>query len=273
MVFAPKLIIHDQSRKLLNGFLAHPSHALLLHGPQGVGTYTIASAVAGTIHADSLITTLRPIDGKDITIDQVRQLYVETHSVETSPKIVIVDEADTMSHPAQNAFLKLLEEPPQNVIFIMLAHNMQLLLPTILSRVKCIELRPISPEPMIKFISSLTNDPTTQAQIAFLAPGLPAQAVRLTADHDILQTHAQLTRDARSFIEGETYDRLILVNSYAQQRDSAIAFVGMVGKLLVFMLHKQHVSPERLHTVSDVLDHLQENANVKLQLTQLSLSL
>lgn len=273
MAFAHNLTIHPQSRALLEGIVAHSSQAVLLHGPAGVGTLTIARALADALQKDNPVLTLGPIEGKDISIDQIRQLYSETHSVETSAKIVIIDDADTMSHPAQNAFLKLLEEPPRNIIFIMLAHNVQLLLPTIHSRVETIEIRPAAPKEMKAFIQKLTQDTTLQAQIAFLAPGLPAHASRLVDDQEILQAHAQLTRDARSFIEGETYDRLILANSYAQQREAAISFVTMVGKLLMFMLHKQYVAAERLDAVGDALDHLQENANVKLQLTRLSLTL
>lgn len=73
---------------------------------------------------------------REITVDQIRAL-VEDASVlpnEAEHKVYILPEADTMNIAAQNAFLKLLEEPPAFVSFLLCAENPMALLETVRSR-------------------------------------------------------------------------------------------------------------------------------------------
>ena len=67
-------------------------------------------------------------------------------------KICIVWGAEKMNAQASNAFLKLLEEPPQKTYFILIAENEELLLPTIVSRCQHIEINPIESNALIKVI-------------------------------------------------------------------------------------------------------------------------
>src|SRR5690606_41517756 len=63
----------------------------------------------------------------------IRRLY-DLARTKGSKKYIIIDYAETMAKPAQNAFLKLLEEPNDQIHFILLSHQPQSLLPTIMSR-------------------------------------------------------------------------------------------------------------------------------------------
>lgn len=83
------------------------------------------------------IFTVNPADGKkNITVSQIRELrseaYVKAHSA--LRRVFIIDGADKMNEQAQNALLKVLEEPPQNVVFLLTASSRTLLLETIVSR-------------------------------------------------------------------------------------------------------------------------------------------
>lgn len=96
------------------------------------------------VHPD-IITVSRPVDGKgnqkrEIGVDQIRALSMDACVLpnESARKLYILDEADTMNLSAQNAALKLLEEPPAGVIFLLCVTNPSLLLPTVRSR--CVEL-------------------------------------------------------------------------------------------------------------------------------------
>ena len=73
---------------------------------------------------------------REITVDQIRAL-VEDAAVlpnEAERKVYILPEADAMNAAAQNAFLKLLEEPPAFVSFLLCAQRAEALLPTVRSR-------------------------------------------------------------------------------------------------------------------------------------------
>lgn len=73
---------------------------------------------------------------KEIVVDQIRALSADSVILpnESERKVYIIEEADLMNVQAQNAALKLLEEPPKGVIFILCVENAQLLLPTVRSR-------------------------------------------------------------------------------------------------------------------------------------------
>ena len=69
-------------------------------------------------------------------VDKIREIKSDAYTMpyDGKYKIYILKNAQNMTIQAQNAILKLLEEPPENVIFILTCNNKQELLPTILSR-------------------------------------------------------------------------------------------------------------------------------------------
>ncbi len=73
---------------------------------------------------------------RGITVDQVRAVVADAQVMpnEAARKVYIFHDADTMNPSAQNAMLKLLEEPPESAAFVLCAGNPQLLLPTVRSR-------------------------------------------------------------------------------------------------------------------------------------------
>lgn len=78
---------------------------------------------------------------RELTVDQIRRISADAAILpnDAARKVYILPEADLMNTAAQNAFLKLLEEPPAWVVFVLVAANVSLLLPTVRSR--CTELR------------------------------------------------------------------------------------------------------------------------------------
>lgn len=78
---------------------------------------------------------------KDIDVEQAREIpsFLRLTPFMGGWRIVIVDDADTMTRAAQNAILKTLEEPPANALIILIAHRPGMLIPTIRSRCRMIE--------------------------------------------------------------------------------------------------------------------------------------
>lgn len=91
------------------------------------------------IHPDVLVRG--PAEGKkEIPVAIVRGMVADAPTLpnEADAKVYIVEEADSLNPNAQNAFLKLLEEPPSFVTFLLIAENPLALLPTVRSR--CVHL-------------------------------------------------------------------------------------------------------------------------------------
>ncbi|MEZ5813505.1 MAG: DNA polymerase III subunit delta' [Alphaproteobacteria bacterium] len=110
--------------------------------------------VASGGHAD-LLTIERAYDpAKDeykggIAVDEIRKVNPflrMTASRDNGWRVVIIDDADTMNRNAQNALLKILEEPPENTALILVCHRLGAMIPTIRSRTQTFPFQPLSKE-------------------------------------------------------------------------------------------------------------------------------
>ena len=265
-----ELLIHPTSRTLIATYLKKPAHGLLLSGPIGVGLKTIAAHIAHHIDAKAYIQEISPDDKFTITIETVRGLYKLTRAQRDTALVVIIDAAEAMGREAQNALLKLLEEPVNNVYFILTTHMPQQLLPTITSRVQSIALMPLARGEVDALISSNTS-PATKAQLLFIADGLPAEIIRLQSDEAYFTRSTKQMKDARVFLEGDAYSRLLLVKEYSVDRVVAGEFLTSLTKLLSFMLFSQR-NPSyvaQLESIEEINSRLRQNAHVRTQLTYL----
>ena len=84
-------------------------------------------------------------------------------------KVVVIAEADRMTPQAANSILKMLEEPPQNWMFLLTASDSSRLLPTILSRCNEIKLTPLSPDQIFAILKSSRGQDYSAAREAIAA--------------------------------------------------------------------------------------------------------
>ncbi len=122
----------------LEGMLAKAEtcpHSFLLHGPTGCGKTTIGRIIAtqlGCVGSD-----FKEIDSADFRgIDTVREIRRNSQfmAVEGKCRVWLIDECHKMTNDAQNALLKILEDTPRHVYFILCTTEPQKLLPTIKGR-------------------------------------------------------------------------------------------------------------------------------------------
>lgn len=271
------VLIHPRTHSLIKTYLRRPAHGLLLAGPKGVGLSTIAEMVAHHIDPRVYIQCIQPDEKGTITIETIRGLYALTRSTRESALAVIIDDADAMGREAQNALLKLLEEPIEHVYFILTSHVPQQLLATITSRVQHIDVLPL-PRGEVDGLIPVDTPAAVRSQLLFLAGTLPAELVRLCSDEGYFARSAKSMKDARAFLEGNTYTKLLLTKEYSGDRQQAIALLESIEGLLKFMLFAQ-ADPKlavRLSEVEQVSERLDQNAHVRTQLsylvTRLSLS-
>ncbi|HEY5695472.1 MAG TPA: AAA family ATPase [Candidatus Saccharimonadales bacterium] len=274
MVQLGELCIHTESATQLERLSAAMPHALLISGPSGIGLKTIASALAkGSTHA-----FVQPTDAKGnvapdgtISVEAIRSLYDQTRAKQTHRTTVIIDDADRMSHSAQSAFLKLLEEPVPHVCFILTSHNPSGFLPTIMSRVQHFTLRPITGEQTTEFMKQLgAIDATKQAQLRYLAGGRPAELIRLMQNDERFTLLAGIIGDARTMIQGAPYEKALVVQKYKNDRTGALQLVdSMITMLHATVRQKpQHNLVDRLQKLLTIREGLEKNFSVSLQLMQ-----
>ncbi len=102
--------------------------------------------VASGGHPD-LRTIERPEGKTGVDIDSVREIapFLRKTTADGGWRIVIVDEADTMTRAAQNAILKILEEPPPRALLILICNRLGAMIPTIRSRCRTFHFAPLVP--------------------------------------------------------------------------------------------------------------------------------
>lgn len=115
--------------------LGNIAHAYLFSGPRGTGKTSVARILAREIGA-SPNDTYEMDAASQTGVDNIRELIDASRSLpfESPYKVYIIDEVHMLSKAAFNAFLKVLEEPPKHVVFILATTELDRVLDTIVSR-------------------------------------------------------------------------------------------------------------------------------------------
>src|SRR6476659_1775758 len=196
-------------------------HAWLIGGPQGIGKATLAYRMARFVLANSnpmspsvqhaetlaldpgdpvarqvtagahggLLVLERGLNDRGvmrtvITVDETREtisFFGSTAAVD-GWRVCIVDTVDELNPNAANALLKILEEPPQRSLFLLVSHAPARVLPTILSRCRKLLLRPLATSDVIRAAAQAANmavDDPALAEAARAAEGSVARAITL----------------------------------------------------------------------------------------------
>ncbi len=153
------------------------SHAYIIEGGAGYGKRTLARLICQAIscgskdppcmectvcdrisrsQAPDIITVEAEHDRVFLGVDIIRKLREDAYfaPIEFPKKIYVFPSADSMNPQAQNALLKILEEPPSHVMFLLLCENSDGLLDTIKSRAPTLRLEPLPGDTVMRYLKS-----------------------------------------------------------------------------------------------------------------------
>ena len=225
-------------------------HAYLFTGPAHVGKTALAVAFAqalvcqrgggapcGECATCERITQDRYPDVQiiaaekaTIQIDQVRALQTDAalSPLEGRYKVFIIQEIERATQPAANALLKILEEPPPQVILLLTASRRDRVLPTILSRCQVIGLRPLPLSQIQEALAQRWDVAPDQAMLlARLSCGALGWAVQAHSDAQQWQMRARVLDEFQTFAARDVLQRLAYAESLARQKDSLETVLGM----------------------------------------------
>lgn len=296
------LVLHATTSQHIGRYLGQPAHALIITGPAGSGKDAVAQHIARglTGHANGedmasyayykVVTPEK--DKSSIGIEAVRDLQhfaklkVPGAAGQTTWRIVHITQAQGLSTEAQNALLKLLEEPPADTVFLLTSTSEQSLLPTIRSRSQLLAVHRPARADLEAHFSTAGHDTAAIGQAYMLSGGLPGlmQALLADSDHPLKQS----VQNARQLLQMTQFERLAKVDSLAKDKAEAqqVLFVlrQMAGAALEQSAAKAATNPAAadkairqwhkvLRAVNEAEQAYSVSAQAKLSLTHFMLSL
>lgn len=267
-----ELLINSETARILTGIRTNLPQSLLLYGRRGIGLLAIARTLG-----DTILEIMYPTDSKgnpdklsgSISVEEIRQLYALTKSRSHTRQLVIIDDADSMTVQAQQAFLKLLEEPNATIHFILTSHAPEKMLSTIRSRVQSYAILPIDHAQSHHYLQSRGLDEDTITKIMFIADGNPAQLHELATNERAREHAFAIIKAAREYLVADKYHRLTTALAYSDRAD-ALEFIAIVISLLKFQLTKGDDTKNiaKLDRLIDLEQHISNGGNTKLSLAR-----
>lgn len=208
-----------------------------------------------------------------ISIDDIRTLTERLHDTGDGPRFVcIIRGVERMQAAAANAFLKILEEPPPRVLFILTTDNPNAVLTTIVSRTRVLRFSPLTRKQMAPL---LEGEDEEDASFAWhIAQGAPGMMMRLLRDPELLRSHRQMHAQARHFWQAPALqEKLSWLMSAADDKkgDPDTAILHLALSL------REHPDPifraQAAIAYANLLRHLQTNAHRGLLLERFALAI
>lgn len=266
------LIGQERVKKVLQGIYktGNIANGYIFAGPEKCGKTTAAREFVNLINNQ----TINPVDfyelnfQNSIKIEQIRELkkYVQYGPYESKFLTVIIPQADKMTMEAANSFLKLLEEPPAGVFFILETAFLNQVPKTILSRCQTIYFSQLNQVSLSKIILSKYPDiaPAELKNITLLSGGMLPLAEIFIQEKEIINN---LINNLDQIKQKSLNELINLADNLAGQKEKLMDFFSILGQHF-----RNKLQLTRANTILEYQKVLQKNVNLKLALTAFLLS-
>lgn len=287
------ILLHKSTMEALEAFCSNPSHAVLVLGTPGSGKYTVGRFMATQLlHISDedlqnypYFSQIGNNNERSISIDSIRQLQeasrLKTPGSATVRRILVVYGAERMTTEAQNAFLKLLEEPPADTVIILTATNTDSLLTTIVSRVTRILVKHPTQKQVEDYFSAkgYSDIPVRRAfYLAEGAVGLMHALLENETEHPLVAS----VEKAKKLLAMNRKERLNQIEALVKDKEALPLFLFALERVCHAKLIKsiQESDIKQTRQATSMLDRilnaesvLRFNPNQKLLMTDLFLGL
>ncbi len=256
------------------------SHAYIIEGERGIGKYSLALALACTYFCASMqpcfecaackkilsgnhpdVHIVFPEKGV-IKVEQIREILSGVYETpyEGNVKIYIIKEFNLATQQAQNALLKTLEEPPENVIFILLAENALQLLPTVRSRCKRLKIKKHSKAEIEEQLNILFESNERNSAAAQNSGGNIGKAIKLASDEEYIRLDAAADELYALIKKGDSACAAVMLE---REKDSFLEIVQLLEDKIYdeFLRTHDRKTLARINILEDMKQAKKENVN------------
>jgi len=183
-------------------------NVFLLHGPTGCGKTTIARIIANELECSK--EDFNEINTANFRgIDSVREIIRNSkyHSLHGDVRVWLIDESHKLTGDAQNALLKLLEDPPAHSYFILCTTEPEKLLNTVKGRCMQLQMKPLNENQMFTLLRRVVKEEgqkitkSVYEQITQDSLGLPRNAIQILEKVLRVPAERQLEMAQQSAVE------------------------------------------------------------------------
>lgn len=177
---------------------------------------------------------------KSIGADDIRGVIADAYirPFQARHKVYILEDGDSLTVQAQNAMLKILEEPPPYVVFILCTTNLGLILPTVQSRSQIVHFHPDSDEEIRRYV--LDKYSTASEQLDFIcayAQGIKGRADEICADESAFALRQQACQQLCLLLRPHEEKRIFeIANFFEKNKKNKENTVDKTPMILEFML-------------------------------------
>ena len=261
--YFPSLFKNDEAKILIGNSIEKDvlAHAYIIEGPDGSGKTLFSYLIAAALSCDNKHSPSRPLpcmecktckkilsknypdvyfldrgERASIPVEAIREMKADMHlsASESDFKVYIIDDAHLMLAPAQNALLKVLEEPPRNVIILLLCSTQDTILPTIKSRTQTVRMSLLSSDELRQYmlancksaltLKSKSNDEFSS--VIFYAKGSIGKAMQLLEPKEssyILRQRECIDSIIKAVVEKASYSQFLSAFSLLSQKRNELS--------------------------------------------------
>ncbi len=274
-----KIAVHPKTNKALSLLINKPTGSILIVGPVGSGKTEIASELALRLmpritsfdNYPYLKRIARRSDKQEISIEAVREI-IEFIKLKVPGdelrRTVLIENAQLLSQEAQNALLKILEEPHEDTVFLLTTTYELSLLPTIVSRCQKIKIYPVTKKQAADFYETKISQ--TKLESAWiLSQGLAGLLDSLVNNSD---SHPlkQAVEKSKRFLAKPKAERIKLIDKMSREEMKLfqVALAKVLAALYYTSQKNSKPSAKKIlidrKTVQQVIEAYELNANQRL---------
>lgn len=218
------------------------SHAYLINGEAGSGKKMLAAAFAKALACEEkgiegcgkCRSCMQAETGNhpdiiwvkhekySIGVDDIRSQVNQDIGIKPyygGRKVYIIADAGRMTEQAQNSLLKTMEEPPEYGVVILLADNQEYLLPTVLSRCVALNLKPVKPEEICRYLMQVKQiSEASAAMAAQFSQGNIGRAIRYGTSENFEELKKELLHFLKSIGEMEIAEMIHTVKVLSEHK-------------------------------------------------------
>jgi DNA polymerase III delta' subunit len=277
-------IIHPLTQTQLEAVKQSRSGSFIFHGPAGMGKATVARDLARQVNclgdggglcahcrqfaADSYpdLVVVKPEDKPSILIDQVRGL-AQALSLSLyyrgGLRVVIIDDAHALTIEAQNALLKLIEEPPPHTLFILVTDQIEALVATVRSRCVPVYFPRLTIDEVAALLSA-TMKPAEARALAATTHGIPGAALTLAANSAEAEALVALAHTAEQLPSQGLFQRLLTAKQLIDTKADLLRLATFMHATMVEQVKSGALSPAAAHGTLSAIEQFRRQLAAKV---------